>query len=244
MKMRAASIAEAGVPQVSVAVDTYFARAHLIECLRTLQADFPTVAINLRMTTMQGGERLVLEGTCALAVTITDVPELSPATIERQHLCEARMVTVCAPSHPLAAIAGPIPREEFGRHIQLVVTDNQPDAEKTQQGVASERQWRVNDLGAKHDLLKGSLCWGHMPHHIVAEDLVNGSLVELQRRAWHMRPLTFVVSQRRGYSFSECETRLVELLGDPRRLPKDGSQRSVSTKGNKALRPATRKRRS
>jgi transposase InsO family protein len=44
MKTRAVSIAEAGVPQVSIAVDTYFPRAHLIECLRRLQADFPTVA--------------------------------------------------------------------------------------------------------------------------------------------------------------------------------------------------------
>ncbi|MFT9640244.1 LysR family transcriptional regulator, partial [Alcaligenes phenolicus] len=65
MKMRAVAIAEAGVPQVSIAVDTYFPRAHLIECLRILQADFPTAAINLRMTTMQGGERLVFDGTCA-----------------------------------------------------------------------------------------------------------------------------------------------------------------------------------
>jgi DNA-binding transcriptional LysR family regulator len=159
------------------------------------------------------------------------VPELSPGTIERQHLCEVQMVTVCAPSHPLAAIAGPIPREEFGRHIQLVVTDNQPDAEKTQQGVAGERQWRVNDLSAKHDLLRGSLCWGHMPHHIVAEDLANATLVELQRRAWHMRPLTFMISQRRGSLFSECETRLVELLGNPQRFRKNTSQRSVSRKG-------------
>src|SRR4030088_2670481 len=206
MKTRAVSIAQAGVPQVSIAVDTYFPRAHLIECLRSLQADFPTVAINLRMTTMQGGERLVLEGTCALAVTITDVPELSPGTIERQHLCEVQMVTVCAPSHPLAAIAGPIPREEFGRHIQLVVTDNQPDSENTQQGVASERKW-------------------------LGEDLENATLVELQRRAWHMRPLTFMISQRRGHSFSECETRLVELLGNPQRFPKDTSQLSVSRKG-------------
>ena len=164
-------------------------------------------------------------------MTITDLPELSIGTIERQHLCEAQMVTVCAPSHPLAAITGSISREEFGRHIQLVVTDNQPDAEKTQQGVASERQWLVNDLGAKHDLLRGSLCWGHMPRHLVAEDLANGTLVELQRRAWHMRPLTFMVSQRRGYSFSECETRLVELLGYPQRLPKAASRRSVSRKG-------------
>jgi DNA-binding transcriptional LysR family regulator len=189
------------------------------------------------MTTMQGGERLVLEGTCALAVTIADVPELSAGTLERQHLCEAHMVTVCAPSHPLAAIAGPIPREEFGRHIQLVVTDNQPDAEKTQQGVASERQWWVNDLGAKHELLRGSLCWGHMPHHMVAVDLANGALVELKRRAWHMRPLTFMVSQRRGYSFSECETRLVELLGNPLRLPKEPASALSHAKAKKARRP-------
>lgn len=220
MKMRAAAIAEAGVPQVSLAVDTYFPRAHLIQCLHTVEREFRTVAINLRMTTMQGGERLVREGACALAVTIVDVPELSPGTIERQHLCDAKMVTVCAPSHPLAAIAGPIPREEFGRHVQLVVTDNQPDAEKTQQGVASERQWWVNDLGAKHDLLKGGLCWGHMPHHMVEADLANGTLVQLQRRAWHMRPLTFMISQRRGYALSECETRLVELLGHRDRCAK------------------------
>ena len=230
MKTRAASIAEAGVPQVSIAVDTYFPRSHLIECLRSLQAEFPTAAINLRMTTMQGGEQLVLEGACALAVTITNVPELSPGAIERQHLCEAQMVTVCAPSHPLAAIAEPVPREEFGRHIQLVVTDNQPDAEKTQQGVASERQWRVNDLGAKHDLLRGGLCWGHMPRHMVADDLKKGTLVELQRRAWHFGPLTFMISQRRGYSFSESETRLVDLLRNPQRSPKDGNQRPVSRK--------------
>src|ERR1700728_4115651 len=157
MKTRAASIAEAGVPQVLIAVDTYFPRAHLIECLRSLQTAFPTVAIDLRITTMQGGERLVREGTCALAVTITDVPELSPSTIERQHLCDVQMVTVCAPSHPLAAIAGAIPREELGRHIQLVVTDNQPDGEETQQGVGGERQWRVKDRCAYAGFLTGEL---------------------------------------------------------------------------------------
>jgi DNA-binding transcriptional LysR family regulator len=74
-----------------------------------------------------------------------------------------------------------------------------------------------HDHESNFDLLRGSLCWGHMPHHMVAEDLASGSLVELQRRAWHMRPLTFMISQRRGYPFSECETRLVTLLGGPER---------------------------
>src|SRR3546814_1232184 len=66
MKNRAGAIASAGVPQVSVAVDAYFPRARLADCLRTLHAEFPTVLINLRITTMQDGERLVLDKTCAL----------------------------------------------------------------------------------------------------------------------------------------------------------------------------------
>ena len=215
MKSRAGAIAKAGVPQLSVAVDAYFPRARLVDCLRTLQAEFPTAAINLRITTMQGGENLVLERVCALAITIENVPEVNPDAIERSWLCEAELVTACAPAHPLASAPAPISMDEFGLHIQIVVTDNQPGAEKTQQGVAGKRQWLVNDLGAKRDLLKAGLGWGHLPRHLVAEDLANGQLVELARRAWHIRPLTFVVSQRRGHDLSPCESRLVEILGQP-----------------------------
>ena len=214
MKKRAGAIAKAGVPQVAVAVDAYFPRTHLIDCLRTLQEEFPTAAIDLRITTMQGGENLVLERVCALAVTIEDVPEVNSDAIERRWLREEEMVTACAPSHPLASTPTPIPMDEFGRHIQIIVTDNQPEAEKTQHGTAGKRQWLVNDLGAKRDLLKAGLGWGHLPRHLVVEDLASGELVELERRAWHLGHLTFVVSQRRGYDLSPCESRLVELLGE------------------------------
>jgi DNA-binding transcriptional LysR family regulator len=104
--------------------------------------------------------------------------------------------------------------EEFGRHVQLVVTDNQPGAEKTQMGVAGKRQWLLNDLTAKHDFLKAGLCWGHMPAHLVADDLASGKLIELKRRAWYLRPLDFMISQRRGHQLSACQTRLTELLAN------------------------------
>jgi DNA-binding transcriptional LysR family regulator len=222
------------VPQVSVAIDAYFPRPHLIACLRTLQQEFPTAVINLRITSMQGGENLVLEKVCALAVTIENVPTVNPDAMERNWLCEAKMVTVCAPSHPLASTPKPIPLDEFGRHVQIVVTDNQPGAEKTQQGVAGKRQWLVNDLGAKCDLLKAGLGWGHLPWHLVGEDLAGGPLVELERRAWHVGPLSFMLSQRRGYDLSPCESRLVELLAQAQCIPKKAGQRSVSAKGAKA----------
>lgn len=228
MKNRAGAIARIGAPRVSLAVDAYFPRAHLVGCLRTLQAQFPTAAIDLRITTMQGGEKLVLEGLCALAVTIDDVPEVDPDAVERHWLCDEKMVTVCAPSHPLASAPKAIPKDEFGRHVQIVVTDNQRGADETQQGVAGKRQWLVNDLGAKRDLVMAGLGWGHMPQHLVAADLSSGQLVELERRAWHMRALTFVISRRRGYDLSPCEARMVELLGNrdlSRRKPRPLARR-------------------
>lgn len=212
MKNRAKSISAEGVPRLSIAVDTYFPRRALIECLRALERESPTAAISLRMTTMQGGEALVLAGDCSLAVTISDVPEIKRSAIERHWLCETQLVTVCAPTHPLATIDRPISLEEFGEYVQLVVTDNQPGAEKTQKGVAGERQWLVNDLGAKRDFLIAGLSWGHMPLDLVAEDLSQGRLVELRRRAWHLRPLVFVLSRRRGSELSSFEERAVRLL--------------------------------
>ncbi|MDN5882445.1 MAG: substrate-binding domain-containing protein, partial [Nitrosospira sp.] len=181
-------------------------------CLRALERESPTAVINLRITTMQGGEALVLAGDCTLAVTILDVPELDINAIERDWLCETQMATVCAPTHPLASIGRSISLEEFAQHVQLVVTDNQPDAEQSQSGVAGERQWLINDLGAKRDLLMAGLGWGHMPLHLVAEDLAQGRLVKLRRRAWHVRPLAFALSRMRGSELSAFEERAVQLL--------------------------------
>src|SRR3546814_7914777 len=103
---------------------------------------------------MQDGERLVLEKVCALAITIENVPEVNPDAIERSWLCEAEMVTTCAPSHALALATEPIPMDGFGMNVQVVVTDNQPEAAKTQQGVVGKCQWMVNDLCRKRNLIQ------------------------------------------------------------------------------------------
>jgi DNA-binding transcriptional LysR family regulator len=247
MKNRAKAISVDGVPTLSIAVDSYFPRARLIECLRMLQREVPTAAINLRITTMQGGEALVLQGDCSLAVTVADVPEVKRSAIERHYLCETRMVTVCAPTHALASIGRAISLHEFSEHVQLVVTDNQPAADKAQKGVAGERQWSVNDLGAKRDLLIGGLSWGHMPVDLVADDLAVGRLVELERRAWHLRPLVFVLSHLRGSELSPFQERAVQLLADPvkgsaRDVPKSARQSGLESSPKKSSAPTTPRR--
>ncbi len=41
------------------------------------------------------------------------------------------------------------------------------------------RNWRLGDLGSKHELLRAGLGWGSMPEAMVREDLASGRLVRL-----------------------------------------------------------------
>ena len=54
--------------------------------------------------------------------------------------------------------------------------------------VFSPRTWRVVDLSTKLALIAGGLGWGHMPEHLVRDELRKGSLVELDLEAWGQRP--------------------------------------------------------
>lgn len=212
MKTRAGAIARLGAPRVSLAVDVHFPRAHLIDCLAKLQAQVPTAAIDLRTTTGQAGEALVLAGACALAVTVANEPEASPDGIERHWLAEVPVTTVCAPTHPLAGQSQPLPPEAFDRQVELVISDGSVEEGGMGRPGAKDRTWMLNDLSAKHDFLLAGLCWGEMPTHLVRQDLAEGRLIELMREDRRAAPLTFAISRKRGHDMSPSEAMLVDLL--------------------------------
>jgi hypothetical protein len=49
---------------------------------------------------------------------------------------------------------------------------------------------------------------------LVADDLAAGALIKIERRAWHLRPIAFMVSRRRGHELSACEGQVIDLLAD------------------------------
>jgi DNA-binding transcriptional LysR family regulator len=90
------------------------------------------------------------------------------------------MTPVVAPGHPLAAHDGVVPTRVLKRHTQLVLTDRSKLSEGYEGGVAGGPNWRVADLGAKHQFLLAGFGWGTMPSHMVAKDLERGRLVRLR----------------------------------------------------------------
>ena len=143
--------------------------------LRQFRETFPTVALRLRVEALGAVAQCLLDEEGQLAVggpNIADDPAL-----ESQAIGAVDLIPVAAPDHPLAQ-SGIAPGESR-KHLQLVLSDRSTRTRGRQFGVLSPLTWRLGDLGAKHSLLKEGLGWGNMPREMVAGDIRDGRLVEL-----------------------------------------------------------------
>ena len=135
---------------------------------------FPHTPLRLYVEVLGGVIQPVLDGTCRIGV-VGSLPEL-PDALAVEPLPPVPFVTVAAPSHALAHVRGAVPAKTLVKHVQLVLTDRTPLTAGRDFAVQSPLTWRLADLGAKHAFLRAGLGWGHMPLHIVEEDLAAGRL--------------------------------------------------------------------
>ncbi|WBO23413.1 LysR family transcriptional regulator [Sphingomonas abietis] len=162
-------------PEVSVAVDVMWPSAWLGSVLKAFAREFPTVTLRLHVEALGAVVALVLDGRASIA--IGGPLSLEVDGLEHIALGSVPLIPVAAPDHPLAR--GRL-RPGAGReHIQLVLTDRSPLTAGRDFSVISDRTWRLADLGARHQLLREGVGWGHMPIPLIESDLVAGTLVKL-----------------------------------------------------------------
>ena len=143
--------------------------------LRDFRDYFPTVALHLRVEGLGAVADCLFDERAQLAIggpIIADDPAL-----ERQAIGLVELIPVASPKHPLAQPG--IAPGESRKHLQLVLSDRSTRTEGREFSVLSPLTWRLGDLGAKHSLLKEGLGWGNMPREMVAADLAEGRLIEL-----------------------------------------------------------------
>ncbi len=158
-------------PRVALVVDVMFPMPCLAAALRDFAAQFPSVALSLRIEALGAVADLVQRGETSLGIAGPLAAEQTG--LERRLLAHVDLIPVAAPGHPLAH--GSRPRDE----VQLVLSDRSSLSAGREFSVISPRTWRLGDLGAKHELLREGLGWGNMPRWMVADDLARGRLVEL-----------------------------------------------------------------
>ncbi|KJK21416.1 LysR family transcriptional regulator [Burkholderiaceae bacterium 16] len=177
-KSKARAIAEGLEPELSVVVDVMYPMASLTVTVGEFRDAFPHTPLRLYVEALGAVMRPVIERVCRLGIS-GSMPAV-PETLDAEKLLDVPMVTVAAPSHPLASRKGAIRVRELEGHVQLVLTDRTTLTEGETFGVFSPLTWRLADLGAKHAFLRAGFGWGHMPAAMVQGDIDAGDLVALR----------------------------------------------------------------
>lgn len=177
-KARARAMREGLEPELSVAMDVMYPMDSLTGAAAQSQKDYPHTPLRLYVEALGGVMKLVLDRICNIGVIgtlpiVTDELQVEP-------LRELELVTVVSPAHPLANRRRLVSAAAIKKHVQLVLSDRTALSQGSEFGVLSPSTWRLGDLGAKHAFLKAGLGWGHMPLHMVEEDLESGALVTIR----------------------------------------------------------------
>ncbi|WP_107760003.1 LysR family transcriptional regulator [Dickeya sp. Secpp 1600] len=177
MKSRAKGMAAGLEPELTVVVDVFFPIDVLTDAAKAFREQFPDVPLRVYVEALGAAYQPVLDRHAS--VGIVGFLPVTPPGIVTEPLAHIAFAMVAAADHPLAALQGPIPRQELANHVQLVLTDRSEHSKGREFGVMSPKTWRLADLFAKHAFLLNGLGWGGMPMHTIQSDLESGRLVKL-----------------------------------------------------------------
>lgn len=161
--------------EVSMSVDVTLPLPVLVRVLKAFEAQFPTVMLRLHI----GSLGLILDHVVGGQADLGVGGILGEADVNLLRIGFTTLVPAAAPSHPLALLPRPVPLEEVREHIQLVVSDQSERTRGRDYGVFAYRTWRLTDVRTKHALMREGLGWGGLPRWLIADDVANGRLVEL-----------------------------------------------------------------
>ena len=171
---QARSLARGLEPELSIALDPMFPMPIVVEALKAFSDRFPSVPPRVHVRSLGAAAQLVIDRTCAIGMLPFVISDLTP--LKAFPMLTIELVPVVAPTHPLAALQGPIATETLHEHVQLVLSDASDLTAGRDHGVLSIKTWRLADLGAKKSMLLAGLGWGSMPAHLVAEEIEHGQL--------------------------------------------------------------------
>ena len=178
-----ASLKRGAERTLHIVVDVMFPTESLVAFAKDFAREHPDVGLLLFTEILSGVTAHVREKRSAWGIAIEDA-DLSD--LDSRPIADVRLIPVAARAHPLALREGRIEAGVLAETVQIVQGQHRPEGESghDDHGVFSPKTWRVVDLATKQALIAGGLGWGHMPEHLVREELRSGRLVELRLDAW------------------------------------------------------------
>jgi DNA-binding transcriptional LysR family regulator len=193
-KARAKTLREGLEPELSLSIDVMYPMSSLVDAVARFREKFPHTPLRVFVEVLGAVIEPVLQGACQIGI-VGSLPVL-PESMHSEFLLDVPLVTVVAPTHPLASYKGAIPASELQQHVQLVLTDRSTLSKGQSYGVFSKNTWRLADMGARHAFLRAGFGFGNMPLFMVEDDITNGKLrairIEMPRNLKPLMPMRAV----------------------------------------------------
>jgi DNA-binding transcriptional LysR family regulator len=180
LRTQALSLAEGHEAEISLVVDSIYPMQRVREALHGFSQVFPAIPTQLYVQSYAHALQLLVDDVCTIGVINENSCATAPIPLVTRAVGAIELVTVVAPSHPLAAFGGLIAVEEMQDHIRLVLGEGAPAAVTRVTRGYYGSLWFVNDIAAKRELLLTGVGWGIMPLHLVEQDLAEGRLQRIE----------------------------------------------------------------
>ncbi|MBR0555848.1 LysR family transcriptional regulator [Ciceribacter sp. L1K23] len=177
LRARASSLTQGLEAEVHLGVSVLVPEHVTVDVLRRFQETFPNVALRLTTGSPFRVIDMVHKGQLSLGIGGQSPRDLEDVASERIGL--SFMAAMAAPDHALAKAGRRLLLADVREETQIVVADDTGVTGNNDFNVFSRRAWRVSDMGTKRQLLIAGLGWGGMPLSVVAHDITEGRLVQL-----------------------------------------------------------------
>lgn len=197
--------------KLRVAIDNLLINDELARVLAPFSHRFTATQLVLRAESARSAHQLVLAGECDLAfhVRIDD----APTVLAYEPLGHIELVHVVAPKHPLASHSGVIPTSLLRQHVQLVMSDRDPDAFRMKDlGVAGGATWRFMDMDFRLASLRAGAGYGSMPLWTAQPELRAGRLVRVSLGLALPDPLPIVASRQGSRTLGPAARWVVDAI--------------------------------
>lgn len=166
-------------PRIRIAVDTVMEIGDLSPVLDAFLQLHPRIELDITEEALGGTWEALVEDRVDLLIGVSGPVPVNQG-IRTEKLGSLCMVFAVAPDHPLAASSGSLEAAGLSRYRWVVVHDSSRYSAPRDTGrINSDERLYVRTIAQKIALQKAGLGIGYLPKYRIAEELREGSLVEL-----------------------------------------------------------------
>jgi DNA-binding transcriptional LysR family regulator len=184
----------------------------ILSLLRRFFDGCPRTRLHLHFEALAGPWQRLFDDEADLILHHVDKADLRLETID---LLAVKVVPVVAPNFLRFPITRSISPEQMRDYVQCVIRDTtRGSAPKDYFLVEGARSWTVSDQLMKKELILQGMGWGHMPKHLIAQELRERRLLPITGKYFKGGQAELVAARRRGVAHGPVAEKLWRFIGE------------------------------